>query len=227
MSGHPFIAGLRSVAPLLLGVVPFGLIVGVTIAALSISNTLGYLTSLVIFAGAAQLITIELLDQGVAAVVIIATALIVNSRHLMYSAALGPRLSTLPFGARAGISYLLTDQVFAVTAARPDIETSSHAANGWFMVGAGLGLWTPWQIATIVGIVAGAQIPDSLQLDFAVPLVFLALLVPAVTNRPKMIAAVVGAVVAVVAAPAPFGTGLLIASLSGIAAGRWAERTAP
>ncbi|MBT8208055.1 MAG: AzlC family ABC transporter permease [Acidimicrobiia bacterium] len=226
MSGHPFIAGLRSVAPLLLGVVPFGLIVGVTIAALSISNTLGYLTSLVIFAGAAQLITIELLDQGVVAVVIIATALIVNSRHLMYSAALGPRLSTLPFGARAGISYLLTDQVFAVTAARPDIETSSQADNGWFMVGAGLGLWTPWQIATIVGIVAGAQIPDSLQLDFAVPLVFLALLVPAVTNRPKMIAAVVGAVVAVVAAPAPFGTGLLIASLSGIAAGRWAERMA-
>lgn len=223
---QPFTAGLRSVAALLIGVIPFGLIVGVTISALSISDTLGYLTSLLIFAGAAQLITIELLDQGVAAVVIIATALIVNSRHLMYSAALGPRVSDLPLGARAGVSYLLTDQVFAVTAARSDIDTTTHSYNGWFMLGAGLGMWLPWQIATIVGIVAGAQIPDGLQLDFAVPLVFLALLVPAVTDRPKAVAAVVGAGVAVIASAAPFGTGLLIASIVGIAAGRLAERSA-
>lgn len=96
--------GIRSAAPLLIGVVPFGLIVGVTAAASVVGDGLGYATSLIIFAGAAQLVTLQLLDQGTAALIVIGTALVINSRHLMYSAALSPRLNELPLVHRLGMA---------------------------------------------------------------------------------------------------------------------------
>ena len=78
---------------------------------------------------------------------------------------------------------------------------------------AGLGLWLPWQLATIAGVVVGAQIPESLGLGFAIPLVFLVLLIPAVQTRPGFVAAAVGAIVAVVASGAPYGLGLVIGAI--------------
>ncbi len=215
--------GARAVSPLLLAIVPFGLVLGVTAAATAVGGALGIATSSIIFAGAAQLVTVQLLEAGTSLFVVILTALVVNVRHLMYSAALAPHFSEFPRRSRIVLPYLLTDQAFALSSVRFE-TTDDPLYKRWYFAGAGLTLWVFWQMSTVVGVVLGAQIPDSLGLSFAIPLVFLALLIPVVQTRPGLLAAVVGGLVAVAAYDAPYGLGLVIGALAGIAAGVSAER---
>ncbi len=215
--------GARAVAPLLIGVVPFGLVFGIVAAGSSVGPWLGGSTSVIIFAGAAQLATLQLVDAGVGGAVVIATALVINARHLMYSAALAPRFQEFPAVARFALPYVMTDQAFAVSIVRYG-EVTDPVYRQWYFTGAALTLWITWQISTIVGIVLGAQVPASWSLDFAIPLVFLVLLVPAVKSRPDLIAALVGGGVAVAAAGAPYGLGLMIGAVSGVIAGVVAQR---
>ena len=95
----------------MLGAFPFGLIVGVTVADSSVGNWEGWATSLIVFAGAAQLVLIDLLDAGAIAAVAIATPLVINLRHLMYSAAMAPHFSKLAPADRLWLPYFLTDQI--------------------------------------------------------------------------------------------------------------------
>lgn len=218
-----FVDGSKAVSPLLIGVIPFGLVLGVIAADSVLGPALGYTTSLVIFAGAAQLATIQLLDEGVIGTVVVATALVINSRHLMYSAALAPHFREFPRWSRFVLPYLLTDQAFAVSIVRYR-DLTDPVYKRWFFTGAALTMWTAWQPSTFSGAVLGTQLPESLSLEFAIPLVFVALLVLTVNTRPEFVAAVVGAAVAVLATPAPYGLGLIIGALSGIAAGVIAHR---
>jgi 4-azaleucine resistance transporter AzlC len=218
-----FVDGVRAVSPLLLAVIPFGLVLGVTAAASLVGGGLGIATSFIIFAGAAQLVTVQLLDAGTSLVVVIVTALVVNVRHLMYSAAMAPHFSEFPRRTRLVLPYLLTDQAFAVSVLRYE-TTTDPTYKRWFFTGAGFALWGSWQVATIVGVALGAQIPESLGLEFAIPLVFLVLLIPVVQTRPGLVAAVVGGLVAVAASEAPYGLGLVIGALTGVGAGVAAEQ---
>ena len=211
--------GARAVAPLLLAVVPFGLVLGVTAAASEVvGGAVGIGTSFIIFAGAAQLVTVQLLDSGTSLAVVIITALVVNVRHLMYSAALAPHFSEFPRRSRMLLPYVLTDQAFAVSMLRYE-TVDDPVYKRWYFTGAAFTLWGSWQLATIAGVVLGAQIPESLGLAFAIPLVFLVLLIPVVQTRPGLVAAVVGGVTAVAASDAPYGLGLVIGALAGVAAG--------
>jgi 4-azaleucine resistance transporter AzlC len=215
--------GARAVAPLLIGVIPFGLVFGVVAAGSTIGPWMAGSTSVIIFAGAAQLATIQLIDAGAAGAVVIATALVINARHLMYSAALAPHFREFPPAARRLLPYIMTDQAFAVSIVRYG-EVVDPPYRRWFFTGAGMSLWVTWQIATVVGILLGAQLPSSWSLDFAIPLVFLALLIPAVKGRSELAAALVGATVAVAASGAPYGLGLMIGAVAGVTAGVVAQR---
>ncbi|MEN8113503.1 MAG: AzlC family ABC transporter permease [Actinomycetota bacterium] len=217
------IDGARSVAPLLIGVIPFGLVFGVVAAGSTVGPWLGGSTSVIMFAGAAQLATIQLMDAGAAGAVVIATALIINARHVMYSAALAPHFQEFPRGARLALPYILTDQAFAVSIVRYG-EVADPTYKRWFFTGAAMSLWITWQISTVVGIALGAQLPASWSLDFAIPLVFLVLLIPAIKGRTELVAAVVGGTVAVVASGSPYGLGLMIGAISGVIAGVLAQR---
>jgi 4-azaleucine resistance transporter AzlC len=211
---------------LLIGVVPFGLVFGVTAAGSAVGGGLGYATSLIIFAGAAQLATVQLITAGSAAAVVIATALVINARHLMYSAALAPHFRDFPGAWRVGLPYVLTDQAFAVSITRYDAEADPDYKR-WFFLGSALSLWIAWQITTGAGVVLGASVPESWSLDFAIPLVFLALLVSAVKDRPGLTAAVVAGGIAVAAHDVGYNLGLLIGALSGIVGGVATERILP
>ena len=218
--------GAKDVAPILIGVIPFGLITGVAAGASVLGDGLGWATSFIIFAGAAQLATIELFDAGAVTAVIIATALVINSRHMMYSAALAPSFGAFPALWRFGLPYLLTDQAFAVSLLRfQDVTDPTY--RRWYYLGGAITLWISWQVTTAAGVVFGAVIPDAWNLGFAIPLVFLALLIPAVTSRPGLVAATVGAGIAIAAAGAPYTTGLIIGAVAGIAAGMIAGRWWP
>jgi len=215
--------GVIAVSPILVGVIPFGLVFGVAAAGSVIGGGLGYASSIIVFAGAAQLAMIDLMNVGAATVVVIATALVVNARMLMYSAALAPSFKDFPPVSRLLLPYLLTDQAFAVSIVRY-AEVDDPAYRRRFYTAAGAALWVTWQITCVIGVVVGAQVPDSWSLDYAVPLMFLALLVPMLTTRPALVAALVGGGVATVAHAAPYHTGLMIGALAGVVTGVAVER---
>ncbi|MQX36094.1 AzlC family ABC transporter permease [Roseospira navarrensis] len=215
-------AGVRAILPILPGIVPFALVAayGAKEAGLSLAGALGLST--IVFAGAAQIAFVSLLATGAVAPVILATVLVINLRMVMYSASLAPHLRDAPWWARGLMSYIVTDQAYAVSITRfSDAPRMRHKA--WFYMGTAAPLWIIWQVFTVAGMLAGAEVPPEWGLEFTVPLVFLVLLVPAMRDRPSIEAAVVGGGVAVMLAGLPFNLGLMIGGLSGIVWGVLAE----
>ncbi len=228
--GSEFLAGVQDELPIVVGVVPFGMIYGALAVASGMGAAAAQAASAIIFAGSAQFLTAQLIGSGTPAVVIVASAFIVNLRHLLYSASVGPYLRHLRRGWRWGLAYLLTDEAYAVSITRfrgrqaPGRPlTGSH----WYLLGAGLTLWVFWQASTAVGVLFGARVPPEWGLDFALPLTFIALVVPAVRHRSDVAAGLVAGVAAVALGGLPFKLGLMIAALTGIAAGLGVWRAWP
>jgi len=218
--------GVIAATPLSIAVIPFGLVIGIIAAGSPLGPVLGAASSVIIFAGAAQLATLQLVDAGAVAAVVVATALIINARFLMYSAALTPSFREFPATWRFALPYLMTDQAFALSITRfPDATDPVYRRR--YFLGAGGLLWVVWQTATLTGVIVGGRIPEAWPIDFTVPLVFLVLLVPAVTKKPDVVAALVAGGIAVAAHDAPYGLGLMVAACSGIAAGVITRRFSP
>jgi predicted branched-subunit amino acid permease len=216
-------AGARAVAPMLVGVVPFGLVAGAAPAenGLGAGSAIGFST--IVFAGASQLAAIDVLGDGGSALVAAVAAWTINLRMLLYSASLAPHLAHESLKTRLGVAYLLTDQAYAVSITRWD-GTDDPTRRVPYYLGAGLTLWGSWQLSTIVGAVIGPSVPEDVPLKFAVPLVFLVLLIPALNSRPAYIAAAVGGLGAVLAAEVGIGSlSLMVGALAGIAAGAIAD----
>jgi predicted branched-subunit amino acid permease len=215
--------GIKAVSPILLGVMPFGLIFGVSAAASDVDHLAAWASSFIIFGGAGQLAIVDVMGSGGAAVTALFTAIIINSRHLMYSADMGRYTTEEPFGKRAAVGYLLTDQAYLLSSTRfPDPAASQGIMPYYF--GAGLTLWASWQVTTTAGFFLGNVIPESWSLEFAIPLTFGALLILAVKTKPTLVAAIVGGIVAVAAFDLPYGLGLMAGAAAGIAAGMTSER---
>jgi 4-azaleucine resistance transporter AzlC len=220
------VEGFRAVAPMLVAVIPFGLVAGVTPVARGLGAAAAAGLSLVVFAGSSQLAITDVLGDGGSVLVAVIAALTINLRMLLYSASLAPYAAAMPMRHRLAAAYLLTDQAFAVSAARWS-DRRHVEPSVWFFVGAGGLLWAVWQVATVVGALLGSTLPSSVPLDFAVPLVFLVLLVPAIRTRPAAGAAAGGGAAAVVAAQAGAGSlSVLVGALVGIGAGVLVELTA-
>ncbi|MCX6066821.1 MAG: AzlC family ABC transporter permease [Chloroflexi bacterium] len=218
-----FWLGVREELPILLGVIPFGMIYGVLALSAGLNSLDAQAMSAVVFAGSAQFMTAKLVSAATPGLVIILTGFVVNLRHALYSASLAPYTRHLPPAWKAILAYLLTDEAYAVSIIHYQREgeiTHKH----WYLFGAGLALWTSWQISTGVGIFLGAQVPAEWGLDFALPLTFIALVVPGLKDRPGVITAVVASFAALLFFGLPFKLGLIAAAFVAIAAGLWSEK---
>jgi predicted branched-subunit amino acid permease len=213
-----FLAGTREVSPVLIGTIPFGFVAGVAAIAAGMSPLEGIALSVLSFSGIAQLIAAQLVAAGSPVIVTVAAAFVVSLRFLMYSAAVAPHVAHLPLGWRLLLSYVMTDQTFASSVRRYEAARSATHLH-WHFLGAGATLWVTWQAAVVVGALAGAAVPASWSLDFAVVLSFIALLVPAVRSRADLAAAIVAAAAALMVAGLPYRLSLVVASLAGIGAG--------
>jgi 4-azaleucine resistance transporter AzlC len=219
-----FVTGIRDQLPLLLGVVPFGMIFGALAVAAGIPPLAAQGLSFFVFAGSAQFLAVGLIAANAPAIVIVLTILIVNLRHMLYSASAAPYFSHLPLRWRGAIAWLLTDEAFAVASVR--LQQADTRLAHWYTLGTGLALWAAWQASSALGILLGARVPESWSLEFALPLTFLALLMPTLKDRPAVAAAVVGGLVAVVLGGAPYRLGLISAILAGVAVGMvWEMRS--
>jgi predicted branched-subunit amino acid permease len=212
-------AGAAAIAPMLLGVVPFGLVAGAAPVAEGFDGWAAVGLSTLVFAGASQLAIVDVLSHSDSAAVAILAALTINLRMVLYSASLAPYLGHESTGRRLGAAYLLNDQVYALSVPRWAADDRAEGRLAFYM-GAAVLLWVGWVAATIGGVVLGAAVPESVPLDFAVPLVFLVLLVPVLVDRPSVVAAVTGGAVAVIAAEAGAGPlSMIVGAVAGIAAG--------
>ena len=213
-----FWAGVRAELPLLVGVFPFGMIYGALALNAGLSSAASQMMSSIVFAGSAQFITAQLVHDAVPGFVIILTIAVVNLRHALYSASLAPFVASLPTRWKVLLSYLLTDEAYAPTVLHYEKEGITPYSH-WFFLGAGLCLWCNWQISTALGIFLGASIPDSWSLDFALPLTFIAMVVPVLKSRAAVAAALSAGVTALLAYALPYKLGLILAALVGIVVG--------
>lgn len=216
-----FFCGIKATIPILLGVVPFALIAGISAINAGFTKAEAIGMSYIVFAGAAQLATVDLVSQNSPTIAILLTALVINLRFCMYSASLAPHFSGLPLSLRGVLAYLLTDQAYAISVIAFNNERKKFKHIFYFA--AAITLWVTWQAGTIIGVLIGAFIPPSWSLDFAVPLTFLALLFPAIVNRAALLAAVVSGALVLAAHSLPYNLGLFVAALGGITAGYLAD----
>jgi 4-azaleucine resistance transporter AzlC len=220
-----FLAGIIDLLPILLGGIPFGLIYGIAAINAGIPALQAMLMSTIVFSGSAQFAATQLIANGGLTSVVILTILVINLRHMMYSATIAPYFKKLPTRWKLILAHLLTDEAFAMAITRfnkyPDMPNKPY-----YFLGAGLILWVEWQISTAVGIFAGGQIPSNWTLDFTFALTFLAILVTSIQDRSTVAAAVVAGIAAVLLRGMPFQLGLVSAAILGIAAGYGVEKWA-
>ena len=212
--------GFTEGAPLVLGAVPFGIATGVAFVESIVPAWTGWLGSWLMFAGAAQLAAMALVDVGAPTFSAFSAGLIVNARLLMYSAAMVPGFRGQPRWFRLLGPYMLTDQLFALSSANRD------EAKSWrvYYLTIGISGVLIWHTAVAVGILFGGFIPSGLPVAFIIPVMFLALLVPSLIRRPAVVGALVAALVSGLASGVPNRGGLFIGAVVGVIVSTWVDR---
>lgn len=179
-----FADGVRAALPIVLGYLPIGAAFGVLAATAGLPVWAVAAMSLFVYAGSAQFIGTGLWAQAAPLGVIWATTFLVNLRHLLLSAALAPSLSDIPRWQSAGLAYSLTDESFAVASA----ALRGRRTTAAYLAGLQWTAQAAWLLATVAGALLGRWLPDSrrLGLDFALPAMFVALLLMQVRGRQEV-----------------------------------------
>ena len=222
--------GIRDALLIVLGYIPFGLAAGAAMAQTGVSPALSILSSPIIFAGASQLVAIQLLGSGAGIAVVVFSVLVVNARHLLYSASMEPHLADWGRGQRLGAAFLLSDPVYALAISRFEREGGPEPKRvqlGYFFA-AGVTCFFGWSLLVVFGVLLGGFIPAWVPLELAIPLTFLLLVLPLIKDRAGLVAASVGGLVALLASPLDLGLGLMVGAVAGLVAGGLVlARTAP
>jgi predicted branched-subunit amino acid permease len=219
-----FVAGLARGSPILMGLLPFGLIYGAAArdAGLSFSQTA--LMSVLVFAGSAQLVFVNLWNEGVNSLALALTVVLVNLRLLVYGSSIGPFLErNQGLFWRLARSYLLTDESYAASLSAFASPAFKYRP-AFFYLGAGFPTWLGWQASGAAGYLSGSFLPESVPLEMAAPLVFLALLLSMLKSgrtalTPRLCSLFTAGISAVLLNSLPYNLGLLLSILLGVLAG--------
>ena len=210
------IKGIIDVSPLMIPVVPFGIIYGVIGMDLGIGPYMTLGLSIIIFGGASQIVLLQLFSGGASSLVILSSVAAVNSRHLLYGAVLSEHLSTLRLTWKIILSYVMVDQAFAVSNTYFK-KNKQNENKHYHLLGAGFTCWTVWQISTILGIVLGSVVPEELGLTFTISLTFLALLINDFRKFKNIIVMLVSGSIATIGYnEVPFKAYIIVAALSAL-----------
>ncbi|MBL4626605.1 MAG: AzlC family ABC transporter permease [Roseicyclus sp.] len=224
-SRKAFWRGARDCGPFVLVAVPFGLLFGVigTEAGLNIAQVMGF--SIVVIAGAAQLTALQLLLDQAPTIIVLLSAIAVNLRMAMYSAALASHLGAAPLWKRALVAYMNMDQTYAVSVvefeAKPELTLTERL--GYFF-GTCLPIVPTWYAATLAGALLGQSVPGDWGIEFVVPIAFLSLVAPALRTLAHIAALVTSVVLAIVFVGLPYNLGLMPAGIGAMIVGAEVER---
>lgn len=212
-----FVAGVRDSLPLLTGIVPFSIIVGITGVEFGLTAVEISVMSALAYAGSSQLAAIFLMEDNTTILLVVLTAVLINVRFAIYSASIAPKFQSLSWLKKAVYSFLLVDTIYALSMSR--FRGQKAGRSHWYYFGGGLALWISWSLGTIIGAGMGVGVPASFPVELVLPLVFIALLFPILEGRPSAATAVVAGGVATVAAPLDYNFGLLLGVGCGLLVG--------
>ena len=205
-----FLTGALHMTPLNLAVVPWAILAGSMAVDSGLTFAQSVAMSAMVFAGAAQLVTLGLLNSGAGVITIIVSVFFITSQHLLYGLTLRPHVRPFSPLQRAGIGFLLTDELFAVSVAGP--QRLSFA----YLFGAGLSFYLVWVLVSILGIVLAHSISDlsRLRLDFSVVATLLAIVVPLIKSKSALVGALFSFVVTIILTRAGIQGSAVIAGVS-------------
>jgi predicted branched-subunit amino acid permease len=217
-----FTRGVREVLPLIPGLMPFGVITGVTAINVGLSDVQTIFMAATTFGGAAQLATFDVMADSAPLAVVVLTGLLVNVRFSMFSAGVAPYLQHLSRPWKWVSGFFLSTPGYVLTV--PAFESDDVDSRLWYYLGASIPVWLNWQLANIAGVVMGARVPPELQLDFFIPLVFMALLVKMLEGRAMVVAGATAGVLGLGGQLMPLNLGIIVAAFGGVGAGLVAKR---
>ena len=206
-----FLKGIIDVLPLLIPVVPFGIILGAIGIELGFSVLETFATSLIIFGGASQIVFLQLFSGGASSIITITSTFVVNSRHLLYGASLSEYLNKLSIGWKIILSYLLTDQAYAVSNIFFE-KNKDNDLKHYYLLGSGFILWFVWQIFTFVGIFLGSIVPEELGLSYTIPLTFISLLVGYFRKLDHLIVILISGILSITLYDVPLKSYIILSS---------------
>lgn len=221
MKRSSFVAGVRDIAPGLPADATIGMLFGASAVQVGLTPSTATAFSVLANAARAQLAAVELLRDDATLAVVVATILLINVRYVTFSAALAPKVAHLSWRWRAVVAFPVIDITYAVAETRFADDDDLH--RGWYFVGLGIAWVGTYGVATLAGTLLGRVVGRGLQLEFVIPLLFIALLVSQIETRPGHLAALGAAVIAVAAAGLPFNLGLLVAGVAGASVGAVAD----
>ena len=198
-----FIKGILDILPLMIPVVPFGIIYGVIGVEIGFSPMEVFAMSFVIFAGSSQIAFAQLFAAGASPLVMISSVAVINSRHILYGAVLAEYLGKLRLTWKILLSYLMADQAFSVSSAYFKKNVKNKNVH-FHMLGSGLTLWSLWQLSTLIGIVLGNIVPAQLGLEFAIPLTFFSLILSELRKLDHVIIILISGICSVLTYDFPF-----------------------
>lgn len=217
--------GARDVVPIAVAALPFGMLFGAVAAQADLSIVVTLLMSLIVYSGTMQVIGVNMMVASTPWPLVALATVIVNFRHVVYSAALTAHVRGLPLWWRILLSYGMTDQIFALAERRYSAGDASTAKH-WYVLASSAGLFAAWLVSTYAGFELGAMLNrvDGLGLDFAFYATLVALAAPVLDNSRAIVAGLTAGVTAVLLSVIPYQGGIFIAIVAGVAAGVIAER---
>lgn len=211
-------SAIVDIFPLSLATVPWGILCGSLAISAGLNGLQAQLMSLLVFAGAAQLTSLSLVGAGSGLGAIYSSTFVISSRHLLYSVVFREHVQQRPFLQRVGLAFLLTDEMFAVTCA----HIAKHQVfSALYAFISGLTFYVIWNLATLIGILAGQYIEniEQLGLEFAIAATFIAIVIPSITTFPVLIAVLMSALFSAVLTYYQVEQALIIATFIGMLSG--------
>ncbi|MEU9075414.1 AzlC family ABC transporter permease [Kitasatospora sp. NPDC004745] len=217
--------GVLSVVPVVLGAVPFGLLFGALAQERGLGLGKAMLMSLLINAGSAQIVSLGMITAGAAWPLTVVTVLLINLRHVFYSAALAPYVRPMGFWWRFGIAWGMTDAVYALAAKRFGEPAPEEDNRRWYVLSGSAVIYAAWALSTLCGWVFGASLSGLGEwgLDFAVYATYIGLVVSTFTSRRALAVGLVAGVGALLLHHLPYQSGLFVGTLAGTALAAFLE----
>ncbi|HEY5762906.1 MAG TPA: AzlC family ABC transporter permease [Rhodocyclaceae bacterium] len=217
--------GFMVFLPLSIGLVPWAMVTGIAMIGAGLTPVQAMGMNIIVFAGTAQIGTLPLIAIGAPMWLIVVTALVLNLRFVIFSAAISHGFRGVSTPLRWLSGYLLTDGVFAVCLNKM-LDVEDRAWRLGYYLAPSIFTWILWQVFALIGVLAADSIPKDWSLEFMASIALMVLLAPMVKARPMLVAATTGGVVAVLLSGLPLRMGVIVAIVAGIAAGFAAEHWA-
>lgn len=206
-----FFRGVQDMLPLSVAVIPWGILAGSAAinAGLSVMQAVGM--SALVFAGAAQLVSLSMLMTGASLLSILITVFFLTSQHFIYALSLREEVKPWSLKRRLSIGFLLTDELYATAMLK---EKPSYA----YMLGAGFSFYVSWVLFSLMGILLANKVPDfsTLHLEFSIVVVFLVMAVMLIQNKAAIYGVVSSSIMVLILSWLELGSAILLAGFGGM-----------